>query len=246
MSRPLRPVGSDAQSHVVGVVLLLGLTVVALGGLTTVVGSVVDGHTATADETRVARTFETKLRPVEQTGHRTARVRFTEGRLTTTDRELRVRNGSGVRRVVDVDGLLYESGDSRVAFVSGSVVRGTRGNAWLERRLPVTATRDDTALIVGAPVLNESGASVSGTGGVTARVRVNVSHSRETLPADNYSVAVETATPRPLAESLQRVGATTHRTDLDGDGVPSVVARFPGRRRLYLVVHDMRTEVDGG
>ncbi|MDS0220596.1 type IV pilin [Haloarcula sp. S1AR25-5A] len=237
---------TDAQSHVVGVVLLLGLTVVALGGLTAVVGNVVDGHTATADEARVANTFETAFRPVEQTGHQTARVRFTEGRLTTVERELRVLNDSGVQRTVSIDAMVYESGDNRVRFLGGSVVRGTQGNAWLESDPPVTATRDDTAVIVGAPLVNASGGTVSGTGGVSASIRQNVSHERERLPADNYSVAIETETPRPFAEYFQRVGATTRVRDIDGDGVQSVVASFPGRRTLYLVRHDMRTEVGHG
>jgi hypothetical protein len=237
---------TDAQSHVVGVVLLLGLTVVALGGLTAVVGTVVDGHTATADETRVANTFETAFRPVEQTGHQTARVRFTERRLTTVERELRVLNDSGVQRTVRIDAIVYDSGDNRVRFLGGSVVRGTAGNAWLESDPPVTATRDDTAVIVGAPLVNASGDTVSGTGGVSARIRQNVSHERERLPADNYSVAIETETPRPFTEYFQRVGATTRVRDIDGDGVQSVVATFPGRRTLYLVRHDMRMELGHG
>jgi len=237
---------TDAQSHVVGVVLLLGLTVVALGGLTAVVGTVVDGHTATANEARVANTFETTFRPVEQTGHQTARVRFTDGRLTTVERELRVRNDSGVQRTVPIDAVIYDSGDDRVRFLAGSVVRGTAGNAWLETDPPVTATRDDTAVIVGAPIVNASGGTVSGTGGVSARIRQNISHEREQLPADNYSVAIETTTPRPFTDYFQRVGATTRVRDIDGDGVQSVVATFPGRRTLYLVRHDMRTEVGHG
>jgi len=231
---------------VVGVVLLLGLTVVALGGLTAVVGSIVDGHTATADETRVANTFETAFRPVEQTGHQSARVRFTDGRLTTVERELRVLNDSGVKRTVPIDAMVYESGDSRVRFLGGSVVRGTHGNAWLESDPSVTATRDDTAVIIGAPLINASGGTVSGTGGVTADIRQTVSHDREQLPADNYSVAIETETPRPFVEYFQRVGATTGVRDVDGDGVQSVVATFPGQRTLYLVRHDMRTEVRHG
>ena len=226
--------------------LLLGLTVVALGGLTAVVGSVVDGHTATADGARVANTFETAFRPVEQTGQHTARVRFTEGRLTTVERELRVLNDSWVRRTVPVDAMVYESRGNPVRFLAGSVVRGTVGNAWLETDPPVTATWDDTAVIVGAPLVNASDGTVSGTGGVSAGIRQNISHERERLPADNYSVAVETETPRPFTEYFQRIGATTRVRDIDGDGIKSVVATFPGRQTLYLVRHDMRTEVGHG
>jgi hypothetical protein len=42
------------------------------------------------------------------------------------------------------------------------------------------------------------------------------------------------------------VGADTEIEDLDGDGVPSVRLTFPGDRRGYLVVHDMRLEVGHG
>lgn len=59
------------QSHVVGVALLLGISVVALGSLTVVVGSLVDAGTASANAMRVADEMDGALRPVETTGHRT-------------------------------------------------------------------------------------------------------------------------------------------------------------------------------
>jgi hypothetical protein len=34
--------------------------------------------------------------------------------------------------------------------------------------------------------------------------------------------------------------------DFDGDGVTSVVARYPGERVGYLVVHEMGLEVQNG
>ena len=95
------------QSHVVGIVLLLGITTVALGGLTTVVGTIIDGQTATADERRVANALDSELRPVEGTGPNRALVRFSEGRLATVDRQFRVLSPSGVERELDAGGLVY-------------------------------------------------------------------------------------------------------------------------------------------
>ena len=234
------------QSHVVGVVLLLGITTIALGGLATVVGDIVDGQSAAADEARVASTFDSELRPVEQRGPDELAVRFSEGRLSTVDRELRILNGGSTVRSIDIGGLVYSSGSNRVSFVGGAVVRGRPGNAWLVRDPPLTVTRDNSTLVVGAVVLGESGASVGGSGGVTARLRTNVSHSHEHLAAGDYRLAIETATPDAMARALRERGVQTTVTDIDGDGVDSVVANVDGQQELELVVHETRLEVDGG
>jgi len=239
-------VNGRAQSHVVGVVLLLGITTVALGGLTTVVGSIIDGQTATADERRVANALDSEFRPVEQTGPNRVDVRFSEGRLGTVERELRVLNGSDVQREIDVGGLVYSSGANRVGFVGGAITRGEAGNAWLVRGPPVTVTRDNDTLLVGAVTLDERGAAVSGSGGVTARLRTNVTHNRTAFPRADYRIAVETATPDPLVRHLRERGLATNTTDIDGDGVPSVVASVEGQQELQLVVHRTNTEVAGG
>lgn len=235
-----------AQSHVVGVVLLLGITTIALGGLTTVVGEIIDGQTATADERRVANALDSEFRPVEGTGPNRVDVRFSEGRLATVERELRVLNAGGVRREIAIGGLVYTSGANRVGFVGGAITRGDPGNAWLVRGPPVTVTRDNETLVVGAVTLNEQDAAVGGSGGVTARLRTNVTHDRTTLPRADYRIAVETATPEPLARYLHERGLSTTTTDIDGDGVPSVVASASGQQELRLVVHRTNTEVAGG
>ncbi len=235
-----------AQSHVVGIVLLLGITTIALGGLTTVVGSIIDGQTATADERRVANALDSEFRPVEQTGPNRVDVAFSEGELATVDRELRVLTDSGVRRAVDIGGLVYTSGSNRVGFVGGAITRGEPGNAWLVRGPPVTVTRDNDTLAVGAVTLGERGSTVSGRGGVTARLRTNVTHDRTALPWADYRIAIETATPEPLVRYLRDRGLSTSTRDIDGDGVPSVIAGVEGQQELQLVVHRTNTEVAGG
>jgi len=239
-------VSGRAQSHVVGIVLLLGITTIALGGLSTVVGSIIDGQTATADERRVANALDSEFRPVEGTGPDRVDVRFSEGRLATAERELRILNDSVVRREIDIGGLVYTSGSSRVGFVGGAITRGTPGNAWLVRGPPVTVTRDNGTLLVGAVTLGERDAAVSGNGGVTARLRTNVTHDRSALPRADYRVAIETATPDPLARHLRDRGLATTTRDIDDDGVPSVVASVAGRQELQLVRHRTNTEVASG
>jgi len=239
-------VSGRAQSHVVGIVLLLGITTVALGGLSTVVGSIIDGQTATADERRVATALDSEFRPVEQTGPDRVDVRFSEGHLTTVERQLRILNGSVVRREIDIGGLVYTSGPNRVGFVGGAITRGKPGSAWLVRGPPVTVTRDNDTLLVGAVTLGERGVTVSGSGGITARLRTNVTHDRRALPRTDYRVAIETATPGPLVRHLRDRGLATTTADLDGDGVPSVVASVEGQQEVTLVRHRTNTEVNGG
>ncbi len=237
------PGAGRGQSNVVGVALLLGVTVMALGALTAGVGTVVQSNAAGADAARVADGFESALRPVETTGLRSGEVAFSSGSLRVVERELRVSNATATR-TVQVDALIFESGDRRVTFLAGAVVRGEGDGARVVREPPVVGDRGAGVLVVGAPRLDAAPVGVSGEGGVEVTLRTNVSHDRERLGPGEYRVAVETATPVAWRSVLAEAGATVVATrDADGDGVPSVVARFPGERVAYLVVHDMDLEV---
>lgn len=233
------------QSSVVGVALLLGATVIALGVLTASVGTLVDGHTARSDAERVAQDFDDLLRPVETTGHRSGQVRFADGTLRTVERDLRVRDSTGREVHTEIGAAVFEHGNRRVTSVAGAVVRGVKDNAWMVDPPPIFGSRSNGVLVVGAAKLNGSGQAVGGER-VTARLSTNVSHERRTLGRETYEVAVETAVPGPFERVFEERGATVYRQDIDGDGVESVVAAFPGRRQAYLVVHDMRLEVGDG
>lgn len=231
------------QSNVVGIALLLGVTVVALGGLTASIGAVIESHAASADAARVADGMDEALDPVEATGAHRGRLAFTEGSLRTVERELRLLDASGVRHIVGVDALVFEAENRRVAFVAGAIIQGTGAGADLVESPPITASRGSGGvLVVGAPRLGGDTA-VAGSGGVTVTLRTDVRHDRTDLGRGRYRVAVETATPGPWAERFRRQGATVTRRDFDDDGVESVVAGYPGQRRTYLVVHDMHLEV---
>jgi hypothetical protein len=231
-----------AQSHVVGVALMLGVTAIALTTVLAGLGTVADGQAARADATRVADGFDSALRPVRTTGPHVGRVAFGDGRLSTEPRDLSVyRNRSHVA-TVSVDGLVFTTADRRVAAVGGAIVRGRPGNAWFVREPPVVA--GDGVLVIGAAVLNASDTAVGGTG--RTHLRTNVSHTRSALGNGTFRVEVETVTPSPWAEYFEGQGAAVSRTDADGDGVESVVASYPDSRRGYLVTHDMRLEVGDG
>lgn len=234
------------QSHIIGIVLLVGLTTVALGGLTTVVGDIVDEQTATADEARVAHALENGLRPVEQTGPDETRIAFTSGQFETVARQLRIRTSAGTQRRIDIGGLVYTSGANRVGFVGGAVVRGHPDNAWLVRDPPVTVTRDNETLVVGAVQVGEDGTTRSGTDGVALRLRTNVTHSHEQLSEAAYRIGIETKTPEPLVRAFRTRGMDTRVSDIDDDGVPSVIAHVEGTQNIELVTHKMHTEVTDG
>jgi hypothetical protein len=223
---------------------LLGATVVALGVLTASVGTVVENHAARADADRVATGLEDAIRPVETTGVRTSEVRFAEGSLSTVERDLRVRSGGTTVAAVAVDGLVFESGDRRVRSVAGAVVRGRDDAAWTVDPPPVTGSERTGVLVVGAAKLNAGSVSVGGRR-VTAQLTTNVTHSRRSLGTDQFAVAVETTVPAAFERALRERGASSvDRRHFDGDGVPSVVAEFPGTRTAYLVVHNLNLEVN--
>jgi hypothetical protein len=234
-----------AQSNVVGVALMLAVTVVALGTLTAAVGTVIQESAATADASRAAADIDDALKPVETTGERRGRLSVTDAEISVVDRKLRVLDRTGVVASVTLDALVVSTGSQRVVYEAGAIVRETGAGSQLYAAPSVTASReDDGVLVVGAPDLNSSDDHVAVVGASTVVLETDVTHDRRRFGRDTYRVAVETATPDAWTRYFRRQGAAVvHGRDYDDDGVESVVARFPGERVLYLVVHDMRLEV---
>ncbi|WP_233739776.1 DUF7289 family protein [Halovenus carboxidivorans] len=235
-----------AQSHVVGVALMLGIAVLALGTLTAGVGTLIDSQTADADAQRVAEGFDRAIQGVERTGTHSHDLSFTGGQLHTVDRTMRVLNNGTVVASVEADALVYERGDRRVLSLAGAVVRDQDGNTFLTGTPPITHSERTDVLLVGAPKLNASRFSLSGGDGVTATLRTNVSHERRDLGTGEFSVAIETDSPDPFRRFFAEQGATVESRTFAGDEVASVVATYPGVRQGYLVVHDLRLEVTHG
>lgn len=241
MSDTGSPTSQRAQSHVVGVALLLAITTISLGVLTAGVGTVVQSNAAAADANRVADTL-VGLQPSKATGTERHRLAFGEGSLRVVDRTVRVLDGDGIVASRQADALVFESGDRRVTFLVGAVVRGAGDAARVTERPPLSTS--ESLLVIGLPVLNASGPdTVSGSGATRLTLETDTNHERRSLGDGQYRLAVETVTPGAWEAYFAGVGAETTRREFDDDGVPSVVATFPGERTAYLVVHDSRLEV---
>jgi len=234
-----------AQSHVVGVALLLTASTIALGTLTLGVGDLLESRAATADAERVAAGFDEALQPRETTGHRSVGVRFSDGRLHTIDREIRLyRNGTSVR-TIGAGALRFEAEDRSVTYVGGATVR-QGGGAWLETEPPIAGSEDRGVLVVGVPRLGADNVAVAGAGGGAVPIDTNVSHRRADLGRGRFAVAVETDAPAVFERYFADRPASTRVVDVDGDGTESVRVAFDGVRRGYLVVHELRLEVGDG
>jgi len=245
--RSERPdVSVRAQSHVVGVALLFGLTAVALGTLTVGVGTVVDSQASNADAHRVADGMDETFRAVDRGGRYSQRLSFAEGRLATTDRTLRILENGTVVETQEIGALVFTANDRRVAAVAGAITSQQGSSSWLVSEPSITGSERNGVLVVGAPALNAGHVSIGGTGGVTATVRIDPSHTEHDLGTGTFSIAIETATPGPFERYFERQNATTDRRTFAGDSTTSVVAHYPGTRQGYLVVHDLALEVTNG
>lgn len=231
---------SRGQSNVVGVAILLGVTVLALGLLTASVGTVLDRHATANDARRVAADLDDAVEPVETTGVHRGRLAFTSGTIETVPREVRVLNSSGVLATVAANALRFETGSRGATYLAGAVL--VHGDGWARTRSAVTVTADPDVLVVSVPALRGN-VSLTATGGATRTLRTAVTHDRRALGEDGFRVAVETRYPDAVAEQFARENASVTTRDVDGDGVPSVVVDFDGVRTGYLVVHETEVSV---
>ncbi|ELZ87733.1 hypothetical protein C453_05249 [Haloferax elongans ATCC BAA-1513] len=232
-----------AQSNVVGVALLLGIGVVAIGLVTASVGGLVDAQRTSADAGAAADGFESLRDGTFASEDGAYPMRVTDGNLVRVNRTVRVIADSGVNRTYDADGYVATIGSHRVAFVGGAVVRGTGENAQLVTPVPLSSAGD--AAFLPLPVLN---ASSSDGGGLDAGTELQTQTTRTVSerPVDTYTVAVETAAPTAWERAYERRGFDTTRSDFDGDGVPSVVVTLPADQTLTVVQYDLTVEVRRG
>jgi len=238
--------GNDTrgQTAVVGVALLLALTVLAVGGLTATAGSIVDDGATTAAATRVGADLATALGPAPEDPETT--IELTDGTVRVVNRSVWLLRGDEVVWAGHAGAVVYTDGDHRVTGFAGAVVRSDGEGSRMVA--PSRIAPADGGLYVGIPVLNATGADGITTGDrrLAVTLRTDAETARDTLPADEYRVAVETRDPEAWERHLADRGAATERRDIDGDGVPSVVASFGGSRTIHLVVHDVRLDVGVG
>lgn len=235
-----------AQSHVVGVALLLAVSSVALGVLTLGVGELLESRAGNADAQRVAAGFDAAFQPTRTTGPRTVRVRFTEGRLSTARRDVRVYSNGSLVRAIPAGSLRFEAADRSVRYVGGAIVRGDGTGAWMARDPPVSGSPGTGVLIVGVAELGGGDVALGGGGGAWLPIATDVTHTRSALGTGEFAVAIETTAIAAFRRYFEAGGAAVRVEDIDGDGVPSVIGRYDGSRRGYIVRHTMDLEVGRG
>lgn len=232
-----------AQSHVIGVALLIGVTMVSLGALTATVGTVVDSNAAVSDVDRVATDLDAAVEPVEGTGTHAGRVTFTDGELRTESRTVRVFHGDDLAVSRQTDALVYDRGEYAVTAVAGAIVRDHAGSRSLARDPSVSAS--DEVVVFGVVDLDVEGGSVNGSGPTTHTLRSDVSHERVIEDrVGEWTIAIETPTPEPWVAAFEATGASVETGRFDGDDRRSVAATYEGQRTGHVVVHRIETVVE--
>lgn len=237
---------SRAQSHVVGVSLMIAITVIALGGLTVAVGEVVQSGASAAEADRVADGMATVADPSDVVGGAHAELRFGDGELRVENRTVRVIDAdTGANWTYRSDALVYEVDEYAVVGASNAVLRAGSGGATMVSEPSIVADRNGGVLAVGVPEIDGPEVSVSTTGAARVGLRTRVEHDRVDLGQRAIRIAVETPYPRPWAEYFETIGADVveRRASYAGDRYDSVVAEFDGQRQTYVVVHDAEMEV---
>ncbi|GGL32918.1 hypothetical protein GCM10009037_15740 [Halarchaeum grantii] len=229
---------SRGQSHVVGIVLLLGLAMLSLTTITAGVGVVVDDTAAGADATRVATALDDAFRPTALAGTRTVPVPFADGDLHTESRTISVldANGTAVYEA-RTNAVVFDAAGHGVTSLAGATLVRSGDWAQVRRGLPVTVGED--VLVVGA-VRVRGDVAVAGTGGTGARLETTVAHERRALGPGDYRLAVETDHPEAFASYYAERNVTVTTRPGGGDaGRASVELDFPPTRHAYVVVHDV-------
>jgi len=230
---------------------MVGLTVLALGGLTVAIGTVVDSSASNAEANRVADAMTVVAEPGDVVGTAEAELRFGDGRLRAEERTIRLLNGTNgtVIERVDSDVLVYTVGDWTVIGGNGAVLRAGTGGATMVESPSIVADPEPTGpLLLGVPAIDATDVSIDTDTAARVSLRADVDHERRDLGQRRIRVAVETAYPDAWVRYFRRSGATVvdrsrSFPNARADAETSVVAAFPGTRQTYLVVHRTDLEV---
>ena len=243
------------RSSAVGVALLICVTVLALGGLTAGIGSIVYSGATAADTERIAEGLASAVSPAQTVGIEEHDLVLTEGVLYAEPRTVRILNatdgideGEATVEVVETvrgDALIYEADDRRIVVHAGAVLRSEGGSEARMYREPQIATSGAETLAVGATAIDANDVAISTAPDARLRVQTDASHERIELGTGTFHVAVETEHPEAWERHFERQGATVITTSarFEGDDADSVVAHFQGHREGLLIVHEVDLEV---
>ena len=190
--------GSDrAQSEVIGVVLLLGLTITAVGVTVALGSTAVSDVQSSADVQRIEGAMtqvDSKASLVAHGGSTSQRVRLdpsrnadvrVDGDAGTMRIEVEAKNETGgvetVTKNVTLGAIVYERGGERVAYQGGGVWRANDDGSWMVSP-PEFHYRGDTLTL---PLVTIEGAN--GRLGDAAVVTGRSEHPEGLFPSENVS-----------------------------------------------------------
>lgn len=230
----------------VGVAILLALTVASMAVVTAGVGSVVDDAAGSARSASVAEQFGSILPDTGSPGDRVGQLHVGGGTVRSVDRDVRIVGDGGVVFERNVGALVYEHRGRRVTAHAGAVLTGTARHArFSDPPNTVLAPRDRRrSIYLTLPVLTTSTPHDVG-GDHRLDLAVNASTQTLTLPGGTYRIAIETTTPAPWNRWFSTRNLSIESDDLDGDGIPSVVATLPPTRAVYVVVIETGVTIRG-
>ncbi|ERG99465.1 MAG: hypothetical protein J07HQX50_00611 [Haloquadratum sp. J07HQX50] len=231
------------QAAVVGVALLLGVTVVAISGLTATTGSIVADGIAVADLDRVSGQLQHSLATTNYP--KRTEIRLTRGQLQVANRSIWLLEGGSIQWAGHAGAVIYTDGPRELVAFGGTVVQATPESV-SQRGQPRIATAPDS-LYIGVPLLDTSGLDAVSTSGhqLSVGLTATVESDQTMLAPATYAVGIETDYPEVWAKALTATGAsTTTQRDIDGDGIVSVIGHFEQPRAVHLVRHIVEIQLE--
>ena len=198
--------GADrGQQGIIGVAVLLLLTVIAVGGLTGLLGASVTGGIAQAELSTVGATIAAVTAPTDDPAMRTVVMRA--GTLETHPLRLEI-VGGGLSIEQEVGALRYHTGEHRLSSEFGTQITSVDGEAVAVRGQRIRRAGD--RVYVGVPSVRLRDVDTIAADGRAVRVgllpRSAMVHRR--LPPARYQLRLETHHPSAWTPILEGVGAT--------------------------------------
>jgi hypothetical protein len=232
-------IAERGQQGIIGVALLLLLTVIAIGTMTSLLGGAVTGGVAQAELRTVGTTLATVTAPTDDPTMQTMLMRT--GTLETHPGTLWI-TGADIAIEQEVGTLRYGTGHHRLSSEYGTQITTVDGEVIAVEGQRIRRVGD--RLYLGVPSMGLAGVDTIATNGRAVRVgvrpRVDTQHRR--LPRGRYQVRLETDHPSVWVQMFEEVGARVH-IPRSTAGTPVVTADFEEPITIELLSQRVQLEV---